>query len=223
FIGEGAPRIVLAMEPELPNRSYGQLLIRLESADQVDEIVRRGDAYLRQHFPEAEPRMRPFSLASVEKFKLEARFSGPDPAVLRSLAAEAAHADAPGRVALWRGSTHVGDDARAVGWAYARLARPLGLTLLEVDERGEFGAFADTLAARDRLLDPTTPATVAAVDAGDDGPPWLTLTLAAIVDTRRLAVILPAGAAPADVAVAGSAFAAVLAHHRGVAVCHSVG
>ncbi|MFP4126170.1 MAG: hypothetical protein ACLFU0_05940, partial [Alphaproteobacteria bacterium] len=124
---------------------------------------------------------------------------------------------------LWRGSTHVGDDARAVGWAYARLARPLGLTLLEVDERGEFGAFADTLAARDRLLDPTTPATVAAVDAGDDGPPWLTLTLAAIVDTRRLAVILPAGAAPADVAVAGSAFAAVLAHHRGVAVCHSVG
>ncbi len=109
------------------------------------------------------------------------------------------------------------------GLAYARLARPLGLTLLEVDERGEFGAFADTLAARDRLLDPTTPATVAAVDAGDDGPPWLTLTLAAIVDTRRLAVILPAGAAPADVAVAGSAFAAVLAHHRGVAVCHSVG
>ncbi|RLK50991.1 multidrug efflux pump subunit AcrB [Alkalispirillum mobile] len=89
FIGEGPPRIVLAMEPELHNQSYGQLLIRLQSADQVEEIVRRGDEYLQQHFPQAEPRMRPFSLASVEKFKIEARFRGPDPAVLRELAEEA--------------------------------------------------------------------------------------------------------------------------------------
>jgi len=140
-----------------------------------------------------------------------------------SYVAETVHADAPERVPLWRGSAHVADDARAVGLAYARLARPTGVTLLEVDERGEFGAFADTLAARRRLLDPTTPATIAAVDAGDDGPPWLAFTLAAIVDTRRLAVILPAGAAPADVAVAGSAFAAVLAHYEGVVVCHTVG
>ncbi|ABI56085.1 efflux RND transporter permease subunit [Alkalilimnicola ehrlichii MLHE-1] len=89
FIGEGAPRIVLAMEPELHNQSYGQLLIRLQDAGQVSEIVRRGDAYLAQHFPQAEPRMRPFSLASVEKFKVEGRFRGPDPAVLRALAAQA--------------------------------------------------------------------------------------------------------------------------------------
>ncbi len=140
-----------------------------------------------------------------------------------SHAVEVVHGDAPERVALWRGSTHVADDARAVGFAYARLARPIGFTLIEVDERGEFGAFTDQLAVRARLLDPTTPATVAAVDAGDDGPPWLALTLAAIVDTRRLAVILPSGAVPADVAVAGSALAAILAHHDGVVVCHTVG
>jgi hypothetical protein len=140
-----------------------------------------------------------------------------------SLEAELARDDAPERVALWRGGVRVADDARALGLAYARVARPVGLTVLEVDARGEFGAFGDALTVRDRLLDPRTPATVAAVDAGDDGPPWLAFTLAAIVDTRRLVAILPAGATAVEAAVHGSAFAAVRAHYAGVIVCHTLG
>lgn len=140
-----------------------------------------------------------------------------------SFEAEAVHAGAPERIALWRGGSHVADDARAAGLAYARLAQPLGLALLEVDERGEFGAFTEPLSMRERLLDPATPAMIAAVDAADDGPPWLTLTLAAIVRTRRLVAVLPSGAEVADVTVAGSAFAAVLAHHAGPVTCHRVG
>jgi hypothetical protein len=140
-----------------------------------------------------------------------------------SLAAEDAHADAVGRVALWRGGTRVADDARAVGLAYARMARPVGLALLEVDAAGEFGAFADGPALRDRLLDPATPATVAAVDAGDGGAPWLVVTLAALVATRRLAVVLPAGATLAEVARDGSALEVLLRHHAGPVVCHAVG
>jgi len=140
-----------------------------------------------------------------------------------SRGSEEVQAGVVGRIALWRGASHVADDARTVGLAYARLARPVGLTLLEVDARGEFGAFAEPLPLRDRLLDPATPATVAAVDAADDGAPWLALTLAALVDSRRLAAVLPPGATPAEVGPPGSAFAAVLAHHPGPVTCHAVG
>jgi hypothetical protein len=140
-----------------------------------------------------------------------------------SRAAEEASADAPGRIALWRGASHVADDARAVGLAYARLARPVGLTLLEVDAHGEFGAFAEPLPLRATLLDPATAATVAAVDADDDGAPWLAATLAALVDSARLVAVLPPGATATEAAPPGSAFAAVLAHHPGPVTCHVVG
>lgn len=126
------------------------------------------------------------------------------------------------RIALWRGATHVGDDARAAAAAYARLARPVALSLIEVDERGGFGPFTPDLPLLARLVDPATPATVAAVDAADGGAPWLTLTLAAVLDARRLVVVLPAGAEPADVARANSAFAALLARARAPVVCHVV-
>ena len=138
--------------------------------------------------------------------------------------AEAVRAEEPGRVALWRGSSHVADDARAVGLAYARLVKPVGLTLLEVDERGEFGAFADDLEVRARILAADTPATAAAVDAADGGAPWLTLTLAAILDTARLLVILPPGADDwAAATPPGSALAAVLASYDGPIAGHAVG
>lgn len=127
------------------------------------------------------------------------------------------------RIALWRGGSHVGDDARAAAVAYARLARPVALSLIEVDADGGFGAFGPELPLLVRLLDPSTPATVAAVDAADGGAPWLTLTLAAVLDAERLAVVLPPGADPADVARPGSALAAVLARARVPVVCHVVG
>ena len=89
FIGAGPPRFQLALNPEIPFQSYGQLIIELESTDQVAEMVAYGDRYLVDNFPQAEPRMRVFPLATLETFKIEARFSGPDPEVLRGLADQA--------------------------------------------------------------------------------------------------------------------------------------
>ena len=89
FIGEGPPRIMLALNPELPSQSYGQLLIELEDESQVPALVAHADRYLVETFPQAEPRMRIFPLATYETFKIEARFSGPDEAVLRDLARQA--------------------------------------------------------------------------------------------------------------------------------------
>ncbi len=127
------------------------------------------------------------------------------------------------RVPLWRGGNHAGADARAAGFAYAKLGPPVALTLLEVDEVGNLGAFEWATPDRAVLLDMRTPATVAAVDASDGGPPWLTLTLAAVLAARRIAVVLPTGAGIDDVAPDGSAFAAVRRHARVPLVCHGVG
>jgi len=124
------------------------------------------------------------------------------------------------RLPLWRGGGQVADDARASAVAFARL-HPAGLALVEVDASGAFGAFDTHLPALARLLDPTAPPTVAAVDAADDGPPWLTLTLAAVTAAVRVAVVLPLGAEPGEVAPAGSAFAALL-DRRPDLTCHVV-
>ncbi len=84
-IGAGAPRFILEYEPQIPNTSYGILLINAERLHDVDSLIPRIDAYLRKHFPEAEPRLRRFPLGPYTAFKIEARISGPDPYVLHRL------------------------------------------------------------------------------------------------------------------------------------------
>ena len=89
FIGSGPPRFQLALNPEIPFQSYGQVIVELESKEQIPAFVAYADRYLVENFPQAEPRMRVFPLATLETFKIEARFSGPDPEVLKELAAQA--------------------------------------------------------------------------------------------------------------------------------------
>ena len=89
FIGGGPPRFQTSLNPEIPRAVYGQLIINLESAERVPAMVAHGDQWLLETFPQAEPRMRVFPLATTEAFKIEARFSGPDPHVLMGLADQA--------------------------------------------------------------------------------------------------------------------------------------
>jgi hypothetical protein len=127
------------------------------------------------------------------------------------------------RLPLWRGGHHAGDDARSAASAYDRLPRPLGLALLEVDERGGLGAFDAAAPTVTKLLEPQIPPTVAAVDAADDGPPWLTFTLSALLAVERIAIVLPAGAAPADLAGRSTALAALVDHAAVPVTFHGVG
>ncbi|WP_028110317.1 efflux RND transporter permease subunit [Ferrimonas futtsuensis] len=89
FIGGGAPRFTVTYEPEPNDPAYGQILVNLDSYEQIPQLRRRGNAYLKAHFPHAEPRFRPLKLATVDKFNIEARFSGPNPEVLRQLSSQA--------------------------------------------------------------------------------------------------------------------------------------
>ncbi|WP_421707505.1 efflux RND transporter permease subunit [Algihabitans sp.] len=89
FVGSGPPRFQLALNPEIPFQSYGQIIVELETKEQIPEFVAYADRYLIESFPQAEPRLRVFPLATLETFKIEARFSGEDPEVLKDLAGQA--------------------------------------------------------------------------------------------------------------------------------------
>jgi len=84
-IGSGSPRFILDYEPEIPNSSYGLLLVNVTSVEDIEKLFSKMEVYLHDNFPQAEPRLRRFPLGPFVPFKVEARLSGPDPVVLRSL------------------------------------------------------------------------------------------------------------------------------------------
>jgi multidrug efflux pump subunit AcrB len=89
YVGESAPRFSVTVEPEPLDQSYGQILINTREFDDITALVNRGDAWLATEFPHAEPRFRALKLATKDKFSIEARFEGPDPAVLHRLSEQA--------------------------------------------------------------------------------------------------------------------------------------
>ncbi|PSW19811.1 AcrB/AcrD/AcrF family protein [Photobacterium sanctipauli] len=89
FVGASAPRFSVTVEPEPLDPSYGQILINMRDFDAIETLVKRGDQWLKEQFPHAEPRFRALKLATKDKFSIEARFIGPDPEVLHQLSAQA--------------------------------------------------------------------------------------------------------------------------------------
>lgn len=88
-IGASVPRFSVTVEPEPLDSAYGQILINTVDYHSIDGLIARGDEWLAQNFPDAEPRFRNLKLATADKFSVEARFSGPDEAVLHDLANQA--------------------------------------------------------------------------------------------------------------------------------------
>ncbi len=89
LIGSGGLRYMLVYGPESPNASYAQFLLRLEDYKQAQTLLPKVQAHLDRSYPEAQAKVWRFSLGPGGGSKIEAEFSGPDPAVLRRLAAEA--------------------------------------------------------------------------------------------------------------------------------------
>lgn len=89
FIGASAPRFSVTVEPEPLDPSYGQIVVNTTDHGAISTLVSRGDKWLAEQFPQAEPRFRSLKLATKDKFSLEARFIGPDQDVLKRLSREA--------------------------------------------------------------------------------------------------------------------------------------
>ena len=105
-IGGGHSRFMLTYSAESRNPSYGQILVDVESFDQIEALQGPIQDEIVQNYPDARSKVWKFLLGPGGGSKIEARFFGNDPAVLRHLSeqAEAIFADA-GAIAIkndWR-------------------------------------------------------------------------------------------------------------------------
>ncbi|QLC26439.1 efflux RND transporter permease subunit [Parasphingopyxis algicola] len=88
LIGQGALRYMLVYPPESTNSSYGQLLLQVDY-DRIGELVPAIQNHINDNYPDAQAKVWQFQLGPGGGSKIEAEFSGPDPAVLRQLSSEA--------------------------------------------------------------------------------------------------------------------------------------
>ncbi|KUJ73358.1 multidrug transporter AcrB [Ruegeria marisrubri] len=89
FVGQGATRFMLTYSAEKPNPSYGHMIIRTETLDDIPALQAELEAFGNARFPEGEFRTKRLVFGPGGGTPIEARFSGSDPAVLRQLADEA--------------------------------------------------------------------------------------------------------------------------------------
>lgn len=89
FVGQGALRFLLSYDPQMPNTSYGQFLVTVKHYEAIDGLMPKIRAHIMANFPDAQVIMKKFARGKDSGGKIEARFSGPDPAVLRELSRKA--------------------------------------------------------------------------------------------------------------------------------------
>ena len=88
LIGQGGLRFLLTYTPEKLNPAYAQLLVDVSDHRQIADIGRQIEADLSARYPDTLSYYSVFQLGPGSTGKIQARFSGPDPAVLRRLANE---------------------------------------------------------------------------------------------------------------------------------------
>lgn len=89
LVGGGAIRYMLTYSPQSANTAYGQLLVKVDDYKKIDSMTPIIQQYVIDNFPEAESKTWRFILGPGGGSAIEAEFSGPTPAVLRSLAEQA--------------------------------------------------------------------------------------------------------------------------------------
>ncbi len=89
FVGQGATRFMLTYSAEKPNPSYGHMIIRTETLDDIPALQADLETFGTAKFPEGEFRTKRLVFGPGGGDPIQARFSGSDPQVLRELAVEA--------------------------------------------------------------------------------------------------------------------------------------
>jgi multidrug efflux pump subunit AcrB len=88
-IGGGMPRFMLTYTPESSFASYAQFLFRVRDPADVLPMMEEVSEYLEENVPEADVKFKRLEIGPSPAAKIEARFIGSDPEVLRRLAAQA--------------------------------------------------------------------------------------------------------------------------------------
>jgi len=87
--GAGGLRFLLTYAPEKVNSAYAQFLVDVDDYRNIDSLIPAIEQHLADDYPDALAYGKKFLLGPGEGGKIQIRFSGPDPSVLRELAAQA--------------------------------------------------------------------------------------------------------------------------------------
>lgn len=88
-IGQGAQRFVLPYQPEKGYPAFAQLIIEMEDLASLKVYMSELEGQLNKRFPQAQYRFKNMENGPSPAAKIEARFYGDDPEVLRALGAQA--------------------------------------------------------------------------------------------------------------------------------------
>ncbi|WP_213609745.1 efflux RND transporter permease subunit [Pseudoalteromonas sp.] len=133
-VGQGAPRFMLTYAPEKSYAAYGQLIIRVKNREAVTTVIKNVRNYELNNVLDAQLKVKRMEVGPSTDAKIEARFSGADPVILRQLAKRAKDI-----LAQDAGAFNIKDDWRE----RAKLIRPqfnerkgrrLGITKSDVDQ-----------------------------------------------------------------------------------------
>ena len=80
---------MLSYESENQNSAYGQILVDVENFNQIEDLRADLQGWIDAEYPNANAKVWQFVLGPGGGSKIEARFFGPDPVVLRGLAGQA--------------------------------------------------------------------------------------------------------------------------------------
>ncbi|MEO3866844.1 efflux RND transporter permease subunit [Rheinheimera fenheensis] len=87
--GRGAERFMLTYQPEKNFAAYSQLIVRAEQLEQLPELMQQTRRYIAEQLPRLQYKLLRLEVGPSTPAKIEARFSGADPDVLRALAEQA--------------------------------------------------------------------------------------------------------------------------------------
>ncbi len=86
LVGGGAMRFLLTYTPEKANTAYVQFLVDVDDYEIIPGLIEQVDTEMRELFPDALSYGRRFIMGPGDGGKIQARFRGPDPTLLRELA-----------------------------------------------------------------------------------------------------------------------------------------
>ncbi|MGX9355105.1 efflux RND transporter permease subunit [Roseobacteraceae bacterium S113] len=89
YAGQGAARFMLTYQSEDPNPSYGHIIVRTQSIDEIAPLIAQMEQYAAENLPQGEFRAKRLAFGPGGGDPIQVRFSGSDPTVLRELASEA--------------------------------------------------------------------------------------------------------------------------------------
>jgi multidrug efflux pump subunit AcrB len=88
-IGGAHQRFTLVYDGKPSSPVYAQIIVQTDSLERIAEIKPKVDAFMRENLPWTDPLIKSMRIGPGRDGKIEARFHGPDPDVLRKLSQEA--------------------------------------------------------------------------------------------------------------------------------------